>query len=296
MSGSHNYSAAGKNKRQLAIVFGMTASYMVAEAVTGLLTNSLALVADAGHMLTDAAALGLALLAIRFAERPATPQKTYGYLRSEILAALANAVALLLITIYILYEAWKRFQAPPEVASWPMLIVASFGLVVNLVGMRLLAGSAGESLNVKGAYLELLSDMLGSIGVIVAGIVILTTGWYMADPIIGAGIGLFIVPRTWKLLKEAAHILMEGTPATVDIRLLESAMRQVPGVEAVHDLHVWTITSGLDAVSAHVNVRDVGESDRILTELQAVLHDRFEIDHTTLQLEDAKRTPESLTV
>ena len=136
MSGSHNYSAAGKNKKKLAIVFGMTASYMVAEAIAGVLTNSLALVADAGHMLTDAAALGLALLAIRFAERPATPQKTYGYLRSEILAALANAVALLLITVYILYEAWKRFQAPPEVVSWPMLIVASFGLVVNVIGMK----------------------------------------------------------------------------------------------------------------------------------------------------------------
>ena len=296
MSGSHNYSAAGKNKRKLAIVFGLTASYMVAEAIAGVLTNSLALVADAGHMLTDAAALGLALLAIRFAERPATPQKTYGYLRSEILAALANAVALLLITVYILYEAWKRFQAPPEVASWPMLIVASFGLVVNVIGMKLLAGSSGESLNVKGAYLEVLSDMLGSIGVIAAGIIMLTTGWYMADPIIGAGIGLFIVPRTWTLLKEAAHILMEGTPAQVDLSLLESAMRSVPGVAAVHDLHVWTITSGLDALSAHVTLREIAESDKILTELQAVLHDQFKIDHTTLQFEDVKRTPETLTV
>ncbi len=296
MAGSHNYSAAGKNKGKLRIVFGLTACYMVAEAITGLLTNSLALVADAGHMLTDAAALGLALLAIQFAERPATPQKTYGYLRSEILAALANAVALLLITIYILIEAWQRFQAPLEVASWPMLIVASIGLVVNLIGMKLLAGSSGESLNVKGAYLEVLADMLGSIGVIAAGIIMLTTGWFMADPIIGAGIGLFIIPRTWKLLKEAVHILMEGTPAKVDVGLLEAAMREVPGVEAVHDLHVWTITSGLDALSAHVSIRDTAESERILTGLQVLLHERFDINHPTLQLEDTRRKPETLTV
>lgn len=296
MSGTHSYSAAAKNKRPLTIVFVLTAGYMLAEAVGGILTGSLALVADAGHMLTDSAALGLALLAIRFAERPATPQKTYGYLRAEILSALANAVALLLITVYILYEAYKRFQNPPEVASWPMLIVASIGLAVNFIGMKLLAGSSGESLNVKGAYLEVLSDMLGSLGVIVAGIIMLTTGWYMADPIIGAGIGLFIVPRTWTLLKQAGHILMEGAPPEVDLKLLEAAMLRVQGVTALHDLHVWTITSGLDALSAHVTVEDLSQSDRILSDLQTALHDEFKIDHTTLQIEGRNRAPESISV
>lgn len=296
MPDSHNHSTARKNKRPLAIVFVLTTGYMLTEAAAGVLTGSLALVADAGHMLTDSAALGLALLAIRFAERPATPQKTYGYLRAEILSALANSVALLLITAYILYEAWKRFQNPPEVDSWPMLMVASIGLVVNLIGMKLLAASSGESLNVKGAYLEVLSDMLGSLGVILAGIIMLMTGWYMADPIIGAGIGLFIIPRTWKLLNQAAHILMEGTPPTIDLKLLEGAMLRVPGVTAVHDLHVWTITSGLDALSAHVKVMDLTQADRILTELQTLLRDEFRLDHTTLQIEDRNRTPEALSV
>jgi cobalt-zinc-cadmium efflux system protein len=164
-------------------------------------------------MLTDAGALGLALLAIWFAQRPATKEKTYGYYRAEILAAVVNAVVLLFISVYILDEAWRRFQNPPEVMSWPMLIVATIGLAVNMIGMRLLADASGKSLNVKGAYLEVLSDMLGSLGVIAASVIMLTTGWYLADPLISAGIGLFILPRTWTLLRQVTHILMEGTPA-----------------------------------------------------------------------------------
>jgi len=277
-------STAGKNKGKLVIVFGLTTAYMIAEAIGALLTNSLALLADAGHMLTDAGSLGLALLAIWFAGRPATKEKTYGYYRVEILAALTNAVVLIFISIYILYEAWRRFQNPPEVLSWPMFIIAIIGLVVNIIGVWLLAKASGESLNIKGAYLEVLSDTLGSLGVIAASVIMLTTGWYLADPIISAGIGLFILPRTWTLLKRATHVLLEGTPSHIDLKSMENAMKQVKGVKAVHDLHVWTITSGIDSMSAHVSIEDTSQVDRILAELQRMLKDKFGIEHTTIQL------------
>lgn len=285
-------SAGQKNKRKLWIAFGLTSGYMIAEALGGLLTGSLALLADAGHMLTDAGALGLALFAIRYAERPATPQKSYGYLRTEILAALGNAVVLLLISFYILYEAWQRFRKPPEVLGGPMLVVASIGLILNFISMRMLTSAAGESLNAKGAYLEVLSDTLGSVGVIVASVIVLTTRWYLADPIIGAAIGLFIVPRTWTLLKDATHILMEGVPERIDVAALESALRGISGVIAIHDLHVWTLTSGWDSLSAHVEIEDSAEHDCVLKELQRLLKDRFEIEHATLQLEKKGRVAE----
>lgn len=285
-------SGGRKNKKKLWAVFGLTSGYMVAEALGGLLTGSLALLADAAHMLTDAGALGLALLAIRYAERPPNPGKTYGYLRTEILAALANAVALLMISFYILYEAWQRLRRPPEVLAGPMLIVATLGLILNFVSMRMLTTAAGESLNAKGAYLEVLSDTLGSIGVIAASMIVLTTGWKLADPIIGAGVGLFIVPRTWTLLKDATHILMEGVPERIDLPALELGMRGVRGVAEIHDLHVWTLTSGWDSLSAHVMVEDGAEQARILTELQKLLRERFEIEHATLQLEAKGRALE----
>lgn len=283
---SDSGSAASRHRSRLAWAFGLTVAYMAAEVVGGLITGSLALLADAAHMLTDAGGLALALLAIRFAERPATPQKTYGYLRTEILSALANAVVLLLLTVYILYEAYKRFLAPPEILSGPMLAVAAVGFVVNLISMRLLAGGSSESLNVQGAYFEVLSDMLGSLGVILAAIVIMFTGWTLVDPIIGAAIGLFIVPRTWRLLKQAMHILMEGTPPEVDMSLLETGLREIPGVTAVHELHVWTITSGIDAMSGHVVVRDMAESKTVLRAARQLMKERFNIDHVTIQVED----------
>jgi cobalt-zinc-cadmium efflux system protein len=290
-------SAGRRNKRKLWIVFSLTAGYMVAEALGGVLTGSLALLADAGHMLTDAGALGLALFAIRYAERAATPAKTYGYLRTEILAALANAVALLLISFFILYEAWQRFRQPPEVLAGPMLIVASLGLILNFVSIRMLTAAAGESLNAKGAYLEVLSDTLGSIGVIAASVIVLTTRWYLADPIIGAAIGLFIVPRTWTLLKDATHILMEGVPERIDVPALESAMLRIAGVVAVHDLHVWTLTSGWDSLSAHVTIEDGTQQARILTDLQKLLKQTFQVEHATLQLEEkGAAPPESLSI
>jgi len=278
-------SATAKNTKRLKIVFALTVSYMIAEAVGGYLTNSLALLSDAGHMLTDASALGFALLAAWFAARPATREKTYGYYRAEILAAAVNSVGLIFISIFILYEAWRRWNHPPEVQSWPMLIVATVGLAVNFVGMRLLQGGSGESLNVKGAYLEVLSDMLGSVGAIVASIIMLTTGWYRADPLVSAGIGLFILPRTWKLLSDAVHILMEGTPAGIDMGALEADLRRVRGVVGVSDLHVWALTSGVNAMSSHVRVSDLSQGDQILSTLRRMLSDGYQINHSTIQIE-----------
>lgn len=278
--------AAAQHAGRLAWALGLTATYMVAEVIGGLITGSLALLADAAHMLTDVGGLALALLAIRFAAREATPQRTYGYLRTEVLSALTNAVVLLLLTVYILYEAYQRFQTPPEVRSGPMLIVAAIGLVVNLISMRLLAGGSSESLNVKGAYFEVLSDMLGSVGVIVASLLIMWKGWVLADPIIGAGIGLFIVPRTWTLLKQVTHILMEGTPPNVDLAILERKLMEIPGVTAVHDLHVWTVTSGFDAMSSHLVVADLSRGREALREARRVMKDNFGIDHVTIQVED----------
>ncbi|QIG52131.1 cation transporter [Nordella sp. HKS 07] len=279
-------SAAGRHKSRLAWAFALTGTYMVAEVVGGLLTGSLALLADAAHMLTDAGGLALALIAIRFAERPATPQKTYGYVRAEVLSALANAVVLLLLTIYILYEAYKRFFEPPEILSGPMLAVALVGMAVNLVSMRLLAGGSAESLNVRGAYFEVLSDFLGSIAVVIAALIVMTTGWTLADPIVGAAIGLFIVPRTWRLLKDAVHILLEGVPAEIDLTLLERVLKEIPGVAAVHDLHVWTLTSGLDSMSGHIVVDDMREAGRVLAEARKLMKEKFGLDHVTIQIED----------
>ena len=279
-------STAQRHRKPLAIAFALTGTFMAIEVVGGLWTGSLALLADAGHMLTDAGGLGLALLAIRFAARPATPQKTYGYLRAEILAALANAVVLLLMSIYILYEAYQRLVAPPEVLGWPMLVIAIIGLGVNFASMRLLSAGASESVNVKGAYFEVFSDMLGSLGVIVAALAIMFTGWTIVDPIIGAGIGLFIIPRTWRLLRQVVNILLEGTPPEVDLRLLEQKLLAIDGVVAVHDLHVWTITSGLDSVSGHIVVKDLADSRRVLAVARAMLGADFSIDHVTIQIED----------
>ncbi len=287
--------AAAQHAGRLAWALGLTVTYMMAEVVGGLITGSLALLADAAHMLTDVGGLALALLAIRFAAREATPRRTYGYLRMEVLSALVNAVVLLLLTVYILYEAYQRFQAPPEIRSGPMLVVAAIGLIVNLISMRLLAGGSSESLNVKGAYFEVLSDMLGSIGVIVASLLVMWKGWVLADPIIGAGIGLFIVPRTWTLLMQVTHILMEGTPANVDLAILERKLKEIAGVTAVHDLHVWTVTSGFDAMSGHLVVDDLSRGREALREARRVLKYDFGIDHVTVQIDDeATRAEETV--
>lgn len=284
-AGSIATTAGGRHKKSLSIAFALTATFMIIEIIGGWWTGSLALLADAFHMMTDAGGLALALIAIRFAERPRTPQLTYGYARAEVLSALANAVVLLLLTIYILYEAYQRFFSPPEIIGGPMLAVAVAGLVVNLVNMRLLSAGASESLNVKGAYFEVLADMLGSLGVIVAAVVVVLTGWTLVDPIIAAGIGLFIVPRTWSLLNQAVHILMEGTPPEIDLSLLEKSLVNIPGVVAVRDLHVWTVTSGADAMSCHLVVKDDAAERVVLEAAEAAMRSQFALTHTTIQLE-----------
>lgn len=278
-------SAASRQRGRLKIVLGLTATYMLVEAAGGWLTGSLALLADAGHMLTDVGGLGLALFAIWLGNRPANPERTYGYYRTEILVSLANAMVLFGVSGYILYEAWRRFQSPPEVRSVAMLGVATVGLVVNLAGVWLLHAGAGESLNVQGAFLEVVSDLLGSIGVIIAALIMYFTGWYYADPLFSAAIGLFIIPRTWRVLREAVGILLEGTPSHLDLAEVRAAMSTVPGVASVHDLHAWTITSGYVALTAHVQVNGEVPSDEILTMLTAMLKERFQIEHTTIQLE-----------
>jgi cobalt-zinc-cadmium efflux system protein len=277
--------ASATHVRALAATVSLTALFLVGEVAAGLWTGSLALLADAGHMLTDAGGLALALFAIWMARRPPTPTKTYGYYRVEILAAVANGVLLLVISGGILYEAARRFRTPPEVPGTPLLIVAAAGLAVNLVGIRLLRAGSQTSLNVRGAYYEVVSDALGSLGVLLAGLLIITTGWRLADPIIGVGIGLFIIPRTWTLLGQAVDVLLEATPSHVKLVEVEHAMREVPGVRAVHDLHVWTLTSGKYAMSGHIVVDDLAAAERILPKLHARLHERFGIDHTTIQPE-----------
>jgi len=279
--------AAGRHTRALAWTLGLTGGFLLIEVAGALWTGSLALLADAGHMLTDVGGLGLALFATWFAAKPPTPEKTYGYYRVEILAALANAIVLLAVSTYILYEAYRRFLSPPDVLGGPMLVIAVVGLFVNLAGMWLLRAAAGESLNLKGAYLEVLSDALGSLGVILAASLVLTTGWSLADPIIGAGIGLFIIPRTWGLLRQAVNILLEGTPPHVNLVEVERAMKGMPGVRQVHDLHVWTLTSGKYAMSGHVVAEDLTAGNQLLRDLHEVLHERFGIEHTTIQLESA---------
>lgn len=280
-------SAAGRNKKRLVIVFCLTGAYLLAELAGGWITGSLALLADAGHMLTDVGGLGLALLAIKFGERPASPERTYGYYRAEILAAVLNAVVLLGISAFILLEAYRRFRHPPEVQTGAMLAVAVVGLAVNIIGARMLAPASEESLNMKGAYFEVLSDLLTSIGVIVAALIMLATGWYSADPLISAGIGLFIVPRTWTLLRDAVGVLLEGTPSDVNLPAVREALGKVQGVGGVHDLHAWSLTSGVNALSAHVVMSPGPAADEVLIQARAAILSNFPISHVTLQIEPA---------
>lgn len=282
---AHTHSAAGRHQRPLVITLLMTSGFLIAEVVGGILTNSLALLADAGHMLTDVGGLALALFAIRFAARPATPEHTYGFYRAEILAALANAVVLVGISLYILFEAYQRFLEPPTVASGPMLVIAVIGLGVNIAGLFLLRAGSTESLNLQGAYFEVLSDLVGSLGVIVAALVIWTTGWRYADPLVSAGIGLFILPRTWTLLKQAVGVLLEGTPSDVNVAALRDAIAGIDGVRGVHDLHVWVLTSGLNAMSVHIVCGGDIARDALLTRVHDRVRESFPITHLTVQIE-----------
>lgn len=275
-----------KNKKKLVVVLWITGLYLIVEVIGGVWTGSLALLADAGHMLTDVAGLGLALFAIKMAERVATPEKTYGYYRAEILAALTNAVVLVGISVYILYEAYLRFLNPPKVATVAMSGVAAVGLVINLIGIYILKKDSTESLNMKGAYFEVMSDMLTSVGVILAGTIMWLTGWYYADPLISAGIGLFILPRTWILIKDAVSVLLEGTPAGLNLAAIRTSLESLEGVIGVHDLHAWSLTSGVNAVSVHIVRKADYSLNSILNLCHQLLRETYLISHMTVQVEE----------
>ncbi|WP_112470446.1 cation diffusion facilitator family transporter [Streptomyces triticisoli] len=281
--------AAAAHRGALRIALSITLTVMVVEIVGGLLADSLALVADAAHMATDALGLGMALLAIHFANRPPSPHRTFGYARAEILAALANCLLLLGVGGYVLYEAVQRFFAPAETQGGLMIVFGAIGLVANLISLMLLMRGQKESLNVRGAFLEVAADALGSLAVMISAAVILLTGWQAADPIASLVIGLLIVPRTLKLLRETLDVLLEAAPRNVDMEEVRAHILALDGVEDVHDLHVWTITSGLPVLSAHVVVSSdalnaIGH-EKLLHELQGCLGDHFDVEHCTFQLE-----------
>lgn len=282
-------SAAGKHRTRLVAVFLLTLAIFVVESAGGLASNSLALLADAGHMFTDVAGIGLALLAIWFAQRPANRGRTYGYLRLEILAAVVNAVLLFGIAAFVLFEALQRLSAPPAVASGLMFAVALIGLGANAVSLLLLRDAQKGSLNMRGAYLEVAGDFLGSAAVIAAAVLIALTGWLQADAVASILIGLLILPRTFGLLREAVDVLLEATPKGIDLDEVRTHILDAPGVIDVHDLHAWTITSGMNVVSAHVVLEPGAEAPVVLDELCRCLSGDFDIEHSTFQLETADR-------
>jgi cobalt-zinc-cadmium efflux system protein len=295
-------SRGNSSKRILRVVLLLTSTYFVIQILVGFQIGSLAVISDAGHMLVDVAGLVMALLAISFTQKPATQMRTYGFYRAEILASLLNSLFLILLSVFILFEAFQRVLHPTEVSGLPMIIVASIGLGINLVGIRLLSkvrltdGSKGsniekhdalgrENLNLHGAYLEVLADTIGSAGVIAAGIIIQFTTFYLADPLISIGIVALIFPRTWLLLKKSLHILLEGTPSHLCHEEIKNAILNVKGVTGVFDLHIWTISSGIYALSAHVVIMDNSRSVGILQEINSILEKRFDITHATIQIE-----------
>jgi len=275
------------SKRAVRISLGIIGTFFLVEAIGGWLTNSLALLADAGHLLTDVGALALALMAFWFAARPISPTRTYGYYRVEILAALANGLTLWLVAGYILWQAYQRLLEPPEVSSGPMLLIAFIGFLAQLAAAAVLHGSADESLNTRAAFMHVATDAVQSTGVIIAGALMLRFGWYIADPIISIIIALLIAYTGGRIVFQAIHVLLEGTPSHVDVVALQAALRQAQGVESVHDLHTWSITSGYYAMSAHVVLREdvtPEEGQQVLARLRDVASHRYGIDHVTTQL------------
>jgi cobalt-zinc-cadmium efflux system protein len=287
---SHNHTSdalRSGNRRRLLGAFVVTLVFLVVEVVFGILSNSLALLSDAGHMFTDVLGLGMALAAMHLADRSrARTSRTFGLYRLEILAALANGVLLFGIGAYVLVEAFRRLANPPEVAHLPMLLVAIGGLIANLVAFALLRGGAKENLNLRAAYLEVVSDALGSVGVIVAAVVMQITGWPYADPIAGAAIGLFILPRTWRMTSQTLRILVQAAPPHLDLDEVSRALLELEGVVDVHDLHCWTLTSDMEVASAHLKVCRGADTGAILRSARAMLAGRFSVRHATLQIED----------
>ena len=286
MSHDHNHLPSEiRHEKPLWWALALTASYLVVEVVGAFWSNSLALLSDAAHMATDVIALVIALAAVRLSRRPPDARRSYGYARLEALGALVNGLLLFAVGVFILWEAVDRFRAPQAVAATGMLWVAGFGLLVNLIAMRLLSAGSGESLNVKGAYLEVWSDMLGSVAVIVGALLIRFTGWTLVDPILAVLIGLWVLPRTWVLLREAVNVLLEGVPKGIVLAEVEAAMRAQPGVADVHDLHVWALASNRPALTAHVVAAADEDTDVLRRQLAVLLHERFSIGHATLQME-----------
>jgi len=274
-------------KKRLVLALSITGCWFIIELAGGLYANSLALLADAAHMLTDLAALGLSLFALKISSRPATHEKTYGYLRAEILAALANGVFLVLIALYIFYESYKRFMAPPEIKSAVMLLVAATGLLANLVTAGLLYRSRQENLNFRGAFLHVLGDTLGSMGAIIAGVLMLLKQWYLADPIVSLIVGGLVLFSSWELVGESVDILLEATPRHLKVSNILSDLGEVSGVVSVHDLHVWSIATQTLAMSCHVVLKTDADADAVLTDLSRLMREKYRVEHTTIQIESA---------
>lgn len=282
---SHSHTS---NKKALLSSFILITVFMVVEVIGGFLTNSLALLSDAGHMLSDAAALGLSFFAIKLGEKQGSQEKTYGYKRFEIIAAALNGLTLIIISLYIFYEAFERFFAPPEVQSTGMLMISVTGLIVNIIAAWILmSGDKDENLNVRSAFLHVLGDMLGSVGAIVAALLIMFFGWTIADPIASVIVAVLILISGYRVTKDSFHILMEGAPTQIDTEKVKKALSSVPLVKEVHDLHIWTITSGYPVLSCHITIFDDGIHDDILKQSQKILHDEFHIEHSTIQVEKA---------
>lgn len=289
----HNHTAGIANEGKLLWAIGLTGTFLIAEVIGGILSGSLALLSDAAHMLTDVMALVVALVAIKIGKREADHKRTYGYRRFEILAATFNAVVLFLVALYILYEAYGRFIHPPEIETGGMLGVAVIGLVVNLFSMKILQSGSESSLNMKGAYLEVLSDMLGSVGVIISAILIYYTGWRQIDSILAVLIGLWVLPRTWKLLSESLNILLEGVPAGIDLEKLHNELAALPNVKEVHDLHMWAITSGKNSLTVHLVVKTPQDGSILMAKALDVVK-KYGIDHANFQIEAQGHSPKDL--
>lgn len=283
--------AAGSNSKMLAIALALTTTFLIAELIGSYVFNSLALLSDAAHMFTDSAALAIALAAVKIGERPADNARTFGYRRFEILAAAFNALLLFAVAGYVLWEGIDRLLKPAEVESTGMLVVAAAGLVINIIAMRLLSGGKGRGLNMKGAYLEVWADMLGSIGVIGGALLIMLTGWQWVDPALAIGIGLWVLPRTWTLLKETTQILLEGVPQGIILADVRTEIANTPGVAGVHDLHAWSLTSDDHSLSAHVELAKGSDAETVRAALSKMLDERYAIEHVTIQIEK-KRSKE----
>ncbi len=271
--------------RRLALAFWTQLAFCAVELVGGILTNSLALLADAGHMLSDVGALGLSLLALQWATKPATSRKTYGYHRLEILVALVNGLALWAMAGYIFYEAATRLFQPPAISSTPLIIIASLGLLVNLLGMYILLPERAHSINLRSAFIHLSADSFGSLAAVVAGLAIYWRGWYWSDPVAGIVVGAMIVISSWQLVWEAAEILLESTPRHINLNEVQQSLESHPQVQQVHDLHIWTIASGIFALSVHVTIDNHLNRDCLTGELEELLHQRFGLEHNTIQIE-----------